>query len=43
MSYKSDVTMVGKLAMFGDRIMKGKAKDMKKEFTNNLQAQLKAL
>jgi carbon monoxide dehydrogenase subunit G len=34
---------VGKLAMFGDRIMKSKAKDVEKEFTRNLQEKLKAL
>ncbi len=39
-SYKSDVSIVGKLAMFGDRIMKSKARDMEKEFTKNLSAKL---
>jgi len=42
-SYKSEVAIVGKLAMFGDRMMKSKAKDMEKEFTNNLRNKLKAL
>ncbi|MBA4418824.1 MAG: hypothetical protein C0392_13080 [Syntrophus sp. (in: bacteria)] len=42
-SYKSDVAIVGKLAMFGDRVMKSKAKDVEKEFTKNLQEKLKAL
>ena len=42
-AYKSDVAIVGKLAMFGDRIMKSKAKDVEKEFTQNLQAKLKTL
>jgi len=42
-SYKSDVSIVGKLAMFGDRIMKSKAKDVEKEFTKNLQERLKTL
>ena len=39
-SYIMDVNMVGKLAMFGDRIMRSKAKDVEKEFTSNLQAKL---
>jgi carbon monoxide dehydrogenase subunit G len=42
-AYKSDVSIVGKLAMFGDRIMRAKAKDTEKEFTKNLQEKLKAL
>lgn len=42
-SYKSDVAIVGKLAMFGDRIMKSKAKDTEKEFTKNLSEKLKSL
>ena len=42
-SYKSDVTIVGKLAMFGDRIMKAKAKDTEKEFTKNLAEKLRGL
>jgi uncharacterized protein len=42
-SYKVDVSMVGKLAMFGDRVMKSKAKDVEKEFTKNLQGKLSAL
>lgn len=36
-TYKTDVSIVGKLAMFGDRIMRAKAKDTEKEFTKNLQ------
>ncbi|MBM4312677.1 MAG: carbon monoxide dehydrogenase subunit G [Deltaproteobacteria bacterium] len=39
-SYKSDVAIVGKLAMFGDRVMRGKAKEVEKEFTQNLQDKL---
>jgi carbon monoxide dehydrogenase subunit G len=39
-SYKSNVKMVGKLAMFGDRIMKAKAKELEKEFTRSLQEKL---
>ena len=42
-AYKMDVAMVGKLAMFGDRIMRSKANDIEKEFVKNLQAKLKAL
>jgi carbon monoxide dehydrogenase subunit G len=42
-SYQSNVNIVGKLAMFGDRIMKSKAKDVEKEFTQNLQKKLKEL
>jgi carbon monoxide dehydrogenase subunit G len=36
-----DVNIVGKLAMFGDRIMKGMAKDIEKEFTKRLQEKLR--
>lgn len=39
--YKVDVNIVGKLAMFGDRVMKGMAKDIEKEFTKRLQEKLK--
>lgn len=42
-TYKSDVSIVGKLAMFGDRIMRAKAKDTEKAFTKNLQEKLKTL
>ncbi len=42
-TYQSDVAIVGKLAMFGDRVMKSKAKDVEKEFTKNLQEKLKGL
>lgn len=42
-SYKADVTIVGKMAMFGDRIMRAKAKDVEKEFTKNLQERLKSI
>ena len=41
-SYKSDVSIVGKMAMFGDRIMRAKARDLEKEFTKNLQEKLKS-
>ena len=42
-SYKADVAIVGKMAMFGDRIMRAKAKDVEKEFTHNLQERLKSI
>jgi hypothetical protein len=41
--YASDVSIVGKLAMFGDRIMRAKAKDVEKDFTKNLKEKLKAI
>ncbi|MCX5812230.1 MAG: SRPBCC domain-containing protein [Proteobacteria bacterium] len=41
--YVSDVSIVGKLAMFGDRIMRAKAKDVEKDFTKNLKEKLKAI
>jgi carbon monoxide dehydrogenase subunit G len=40
-SYRTDATVVGKLAMFGDRIMKAKAKKLEEEFTKALQERLK--
>ena len=40
-SYKSDVSIVGKLAMFGDRIMRAKAREVEQEFTDALQKRLK--
>jgi carbon monoxide dehydrogenase subunit G len=42
-SYKADVNMVGKLAMFGDRIMRAKAKQVEQEFTKALQEKLKGV
>ena len=42
-SYKTDATIVGKLAMFGDRIMRAKAKKVEEEFTKALQERLKSL
>lgn len=42
-SYKTDVNIVGKLAMFGDRIMKAKAKKVEEEFTLALQERLKSI
>ncbi len=42
-AYKMDVNMVGKLAMFGDRVMRSKATEVEREFVKNLQTKLKAL
>jgi uncharacterized protein len=42
-AYKIDVSMVGKLAMFGDRVMRSKATEVEREFVKNLQARLKAV
>jgi hypothetical protein len=42
-AYNMDVNMVGKLAMFGDRIMRSKAVEVEKEFVKNLQAKLKGV
>jgi uncharacterized protein len=42
-SYRTDAAIVGKLAMFGDRIMKAKAKKVEEEFTKALQERLKRL
>jgi len=42
-SYTSNVNIVGKLAAFGDRIMKRRAKEVEEEFTNNLREKLKTL
>lgn len=39
-SYKCDANIVGKLAMFGNRIMKAKAKKVEEEFTRNLKERL---
>lgn len=41
-SYKSNVAIAGKLATFGDRIMRVKAKEMERDFTRNLQEKLAA-
>ena len=43
LSYKSNVSLVGKLSKFGDRIMRSKAKDVEKQFTNNLREKLKSV
>ena len=42
-SYKTDVNIVGKLAMFGDRIMRAKAKKVEEEFTMALQERLRRM
>lgn len=39
-SYKCRANIVGKLAMFGDRILKAKAKKMEAEFTKTLREKL---
>ncbi|MGD0916492.1 MAG: SRPBCC domain-containing protein [Thermodesulfobacteriota bacterium] len=42
-AYKSEVNIVGKLAMFGDRIMRAKAKKVEEEFTRALQERLRRM
>jgi carbon monoxide dehydrogenase subunit G len=42
-SYRSNVEIVGKLAMFGDWIMKVKAKKVEEDFTKALQERLSQL
>ena len=39
-SYQSDVTIVGKLATFGDRILKAKAKEVGKQFADAVKQRL---
>jgi len=39
-SYRSDVSIVGRLATFGDRIMRSKAKTMGREFADSVRAKL---
>ena len=39
-SYRSNVNLVGRLATFGERIMKTKSKSIAAEFTKNLQEKL---
>ena len=41
-AYISDVSLVGRLATFGERIMRAKAKDVGDQFTENLKKKLKA-
>ncbi len=40
-AYSSNVSLVGRLATFGERIMRAKAKSVGEEFTKNLQEKLK--
>src|SRR4030042_976475 len=40
-SYRSNVSLVGRLATFGERIKRAKAKSVGEEFTRNLQEKLK--
>jgi carbon monoxide dehydrogenase subunit G len=42
-SYNIDVSMVGKLAMFGDRVMRSKAVEIEREFVKNLSAKLSSV
>jgi uncharacterized protein len=42
-SYSTDATIVGKLAMFGDKMMRAKAKKVEEEFTKALQERLKTV
>jgi carbon monoxide dehydrogenase subunit G len=42
-SYRCDASIVGKLAMFGDRILRAKAKKLEKEFTEALKEKLKGV
>jgi carbon monoxide dehydrogenase subunit G len=39
-SYQSDVSIVGKLATFGDRVLKAKAKEVGKEFADAVKKRL---
>jgi len=42
-AYRSNVSMVGRLATFGERIMRAKVKSVGEQFTNNLQEKLKSV
>jgi carbon monoxide dehydrogenase subunit G len=42
-SYKCNANIVGKLAMFGDRILKAKAKKLEADFTSALKEKLKSV
>ena len=42
-SYRCNASIVGKLAMFGDSIMKAKAKKVEREFTEALQKKLESV
>ncbi len=41
-AYSSNISLVGKLATFGDRIMRAKAKEMQEKITKNLETKLAA-
>jgi carbon monoxide dehydrogenase subunit G len=41
-SYKSNVSLVGRLATFGERVMRAKSQSVSEEFTKNLQEKLQA-
>jgi len=41
-TYHSNVSLVGRLSTFGERIMRAKARDLESEFTHNLQERLKS-
>jgi carbon monoxide dehydrogenase subunit G len=41
-AYSSNVSLVGRLATFGERIMRAKAKSVGEEFTKNLQEKLQS-
>ena len=41
-SYNADISLVGRLATFGERIMRAKAKEVGDKFTENLREKLKA-
>ncbi|MBI2854567.1 MAG: hypothetical protein HYX87_06575 [Chloroflexi bacterium] len=42
-TYRSEVSISGRLATFGDRIMRAKAKSVQEELSRNLDAKLKEL
>ncbi len=42
-SYRCDANIVGKLAMFGDRVMRAKAKKVEQEFTEAFQEKLESI
>jgi len=42
-SYQNNVNIVGRLATFGERIMRAKAKSVGEEFTRNLQEKLRSI
>lgn len=41
--YRSNANIVGKLAMFGDRILKAQAKKLEREFTQALKEKLEGV